>query len=104
MIIFCKYCYCLVDQDNINYKNRFGPHKKYSCCLDKRPALCIEPIARGKKNRMAKGYTLETRKATVATQTTGYEQLIDDDMTTNGLALGSSLLLELSKGRTFSND
>lgn len=103
MILFCKYCYCLVDQSNINYKNRFRPHKKYSCCLDERPTLCIEPNVRGKKKRVAKGYTLESKKLTVATQT-DVEQLYDDDLTNNGhVELGSSLLLELSKGRTFSN-
>jgi hypothetical protein len=83
MLIFCKFCFCLVDSENIVCQKRYLPHKKYSCCINGKPDI----IVNAKKN------VKTVKKKSTATQTTGeVQEEFNDNMDWE-----CKLLLGLSK-------
>lgn len=80
MLIFCKFCFCLVDSTNIVWQKRYLQHKKYSCCINGKPDI----IVNGKKN---------VKKKSTATQTT---REVQEEFNEN-MDLECKLLLGLSK-------
>ena len=94
MLLFCKFCFCLVDSNNIVFQKRYDPHKKYSCCINGKP----ECILIEKKNVKP----CRVKKKSIATQTIPDSQLYENNLVQEqefkkNLKLDCDLLLGLSK-------
>jgi hypothetical protein len=95
MLIFCKFCFCLVDSENIVCQKRYDPHKKYSCCINGKP----ECILIEKKNVKS---SHRVKKKSIATQTIPDNQLYENNLVqvqefNNNIKFYCDLLLGLSK-------
>jgi hypothetical protein len=91
MLVFCEYCYCIVDSANFVLKNRYCTHKKYACCSNGKPVA----VRNGRKKEI-KPYS--PKKISTATQTIQDIHILEEyQYHDNNMSADCKLLLELSK-------